>query len=155
MPRYTPTTYLYTTSILPVEKLAVVERVTYLHKIVKSLVKHNFGIRLNRDTHSHRTRQADNIHCPDEHPALKQSAQDYNRHCSDLRQLDCIKTFKAKLKMKVMMNCSEYKVISENLIPFFSRNESVIFTCIFMTLFRLILIWFQGLYLRCERIPLR
>lgn len=119
LPRLTSTTYLYSTSILPVEKLAVVERITYLHKIVKSLTKNNFIIRLNSEIHSHLTRQANNLHCPDNHPALKQSTQEYNRFCSDLQHLTCIKTFKSKLKIEVMKNCdNEFNVIS----PYFFIN---------------------------------
>ena len=56
LPHLTSSTYLYSTSILPVEKLAVVGRVTQLHKMVKGLTKHNFEIQLNSDVHSHRTR---------------------------------------------------------------------------------------------------
>ena len=113
LPQLTPTTYLYTSSILPVEKLAVVERIGYLHKIVKSLTKNNFDVRLNNEIHSHRTRQADDLHCSDKHPALKQSTMEYNRFCKGLTHLMCMKTFKAKLKIEVMRNSgSEYSVVS-------------------------------------------
>ncbi len=113
LPRFTPTTYLYTTTILPVEKLAMVERITYLHKVVKSLTKNNFEICLNSDIHSHRTRQANDVHCPDKHPSLKQSTAEYNRFCRGLRHLMCIDTFKSKLKVEIMKNCdNEYNVIS-------------------------------------------
>lgn len=114
LPRLTSTTYLYTTSILPVEKLAAVERIPYLHKIVKSLVKHNFDIRLNSDIHSHRTRQGNDLNCPDKHPLLKQFTHEYNLHCKDLRHLKCVDvdTFKTKLKIEIMKNCIEYRVIS-------------------------------------------
>ena len=111
--RFTPTTYLYSTTILPVEKLAVVERVMYIHKIVKSLTKNNFDIQLNSDIHLHRTRHSHEIHCPEKHPALKQSTFEYNRFCSDFRHLTCIKTFKCKLKLEIMKDCAnDYNVIS-------------------------------------------
>lgn len=113
LPRFTPTTYLYTTTILPVQKLAMVERITYLHKITKSLTKTNFDIRLNSDIHSHGTRQSNDLHCPDKHPALKQSTVEYNHFCRDLRHLTCVKTFKSKLKLGIMKDCdNEYNVIS-------------------------------------------
>lgn len=87
--------------------------VTYLHKIVKSLTKNNFNIRLHSEIHSHRTRQSNDSHCPNKHPALKQSTVEYNRFCSDLRHLTCIETFKSKLKLEIMKDCdNEYNVIS-------------------------------------------
>ena len=118
MPRFTHTTYLYSTNILPVEQLAIVERVSHLHKMVKSLTKHNFDIKLNRDNHTQVTRQLDNIYCSNKHPALKQATHEYNRFCEDLRHLTCIDTFKSKLKVKVMKDCNEYNVIS----PYFYIN---------------------------------
>lgn len=119
LPRFTPTTYLYTTSVLPVEKLAVLERITYLHKVVKSLTKNNFDIRRNNEIHSHRTRRANELHCPDNHPVLKQSTFEYNRFCGNLTHLTCINSFKAKLKIEVMRNCGgEYDAIS----PYFYLN---------------------------------
>lgn len=111
LPRFTPTTYLYTASVLPIEELAIVERVTYLHKVLKSLTKNNFNVQLNHEVHSHRTRQANDVHCPNEHPLLKQSTVEYNRFCKDLSHLVCMKTFKSKLKLEVMKR-SEYNVIS-------------------------------------------
>lgn len=111
--RFTSTTFLYSASILPVEKLAVVERVTYIHKIVNSLTKNNFDIRFNYEIHSHRTRQANQLHCPDNHPALKQSTIEYNKFCGDLRDLRCIKSFKAKVKTVVLKDSDQrYNVIS-------------------------------------------
>ena len=113
LPQFTSTTYLYTTSILPIEKLAIVESVTYLHKVVKSLTKNNFEIRSNNEIHSHRTRQANDLHCPNKHPALKQSTLEYNRLCKDLAHLTCINTFKSRLKLKVMKESGEkYNAIS-------------------------------------------
>lgn len=112
LPRLTPSTFLYSTSILPVEKLAIVERVSYMHKVARSFIKHNFDIRLNSDIHNHRTRQANDLHCPDKHPALQQSAHEYNTYCSDLRRLNCIKTFRDKLKVNIMTNCHVYKPVS-------------------------------------------
>lgn len=39
--RRTSSTYLYSSSILPFEQLAMVERVTHLHKMLKTLTRHN------------------------------------------------------------------------------------------------------------------
>lgn len=118
LPHLTSSTYLYTTSILPVEKLAVVERVTQLHKMMNGLTKHNFEIRLNSDVHSYPTRQSHNIRCPDKHPILKQATHEYNVFCDNLRHITCIKTFKSKLKIEIMKTSSDYNVIS----PYFYLN---------------------------------
>ncbi len=121
LPHLTSSTHLYWTSILPVEKLAVVERVTQLHKMANGLTKHNFDIQHGSDVHSYRTRQSNNFRCPDKHPILKLATHEYNELCNDLRHLSCIKTFELKLKIEVMKNASDYNVIS----PYFYLNWNV------------------------------
>lgn len=118
LPHLTPTMYLYSTSILPVVKLAVVERVTDLHKMVNGLTKHNFEFQFNRDIHSHRTRRRDNLRCSDKNPTLKQATHEYNLFCDNLRHSTCIKAFKSNLKIEVMKASSDYNVIS----PYFYLN---------------------------------
>ena len=118
LPHLTSSTYLYSTSVMPIEKLAVVERVTQLHKIVNGLTKHNFEIQYNRDFHSHHTRQSNNLRCADKHPILKQATHEYNNLCGDLRRVKCVKTFKSKFKVVVMKSASDYGVVS----PYFYLN---------------------------------
>lgn len=111
--RFTPSTFLYSTSVLPVEKLAVVERITYMHKIINSLTKNNFDVRFNHETHSHSTRQSNQLHCSDKHPALMQSMIEYNRFCGGLRHLTSIKSFRDRIKFDVMKGSDrKYNVIS-------------------------------------------
>jgi len=101
-----------------VGRLAIVERVTDIHKMVNGLTKHNFEFQFNRDIHSHQTRRRDNLRCSDGNPILKQATNEYNLFCDHLRHLTCIKTFKAKLKIEVMKTSSDFNVIS----PYFYLN---------------------------------
>lgn len=117
-PRGTSSTYLYSYSLLPLQPLALIERVTHLHKMIWSVTKHSFNIRLNRSVNGRATRRRSKIHIEDEHPTLRQPITEYNRLNSELRQLKCIETFKARLRIKVMTESDEYCSIS----PYFYIN---------------------------------
>lgn len=41
--------YLYSSTLLQIHPLSIVERVTHLHRMVKSLTKHGFDVRLNKN----------------------------------------------------------------------------------------------------------
>ena len=118
LPRLTPTTYLYSSNLLPIERLAVVESVSHLHKMVNSRTKHNFSLLYNTGVHGLPTRQSNKLHISIENPALLQSIMDYNRLGEDLQQMSCSDAFKTKLKFKVMDSSCEYSVIS----PYFYIN---------------------------------
>lgn len=78
---------------------------THLHKMIKSLTKHNFDIKLNAEVHTHETRGMRNLHVADKHPGLQQAIHEYKRLCGEFTHLSCIDTFKFRLKLK-------YNVIS-------------------------------------------
>ena len=121
--RYTSTTYLYSTSLLPVIELAKVERIICIHKLLCSLTKHNIRFSTNADIHGRTTRRGSRIHifnmtstittiCNSSNAALTTGINDYNSVDSNIRHLTCLKTFKAKVKLKIMDNSESFNVIS-------------------------------------------
>lgn len=62
LPRLTPTTYLYSSGLQPLNEIATVERVMLIHKMVHMRVKHNFVFAVNSDVHGYSTRNCENIH---------------------------------------------------------------------------------------------
>ncbi len=121
--RYTPTTYLYSSGLLPIMELAKVERICYVHKLVNSLTKHNFEFRTNADVHGRTTRRASRIHNFNMHSvtttdfnstnaALILAIDEYNSVERDVRHLTSIKSFKAKVKFKVMRESAIFTTIS-------------------------------------------
>jgi len=112
LPRDTSTTFLYSTSILPIHELAIVERVVHLHRMVKSLTKHGLDVRLNRDVRSRSLRRQSCVHVSLAHQSLRRSINEYNRLSSDIRRLDCIDSFRAKVKLKVMNESLNFSAVS-------------------------------------------
>jgi len=121
--RYTSTTYLYSTSILPVNELAKAERIICVHKLVCSLTKHNFRFSTNAEIHGRTIRRGSRIHnynmqstvstiFNSSNAALAMGINDYNCIDSDIRHLTCLKTFKAKVKLKIMEDSREFSTIS-------------------------------------------
>lgn len=110
--RETSTCYLYSASLLPIQLLATVERVTHLHRMVKSLTKHGFDIRLNRDVQSRASRRQSQVHISNQHPSLRQSISEYNRLSSDIRCLGCTDTFKRMVRLKVINESDKFSAIS-------------------------------------------
>lgn len=112
LPRGTSTTHLYSTNLLLLRHLATVERVAHLHRMVLAYTKHSFHIQLNHEVHKHSTRNLMNIHINKQHPSLRQSINEYNRLSVDVRCIECIKTFKSKVIIKIMAESDEFYVIS-------------------------------------------
>lgn len=127
--RYTSTTFLYSSSMLPVTELAKAERIICVHKLVSSLTKHNFRFSTNSEVHGRTMRRGSRIHnfnmqstvttiFNTSNAALAMAVNDYNNIDSDIRHLTCLKTFKAKVKLKIMKDSSEFSAIS----PYFFIN---------------------------------
>lgn len=112
LPRGTSTRYLYSANLLPLRPLAIIERVTHLHRMLKLLTKHSFDIRLNRDVYERVSRRRSQVHITKLSPSLIKSINEYNRLSTELRQENCIGTFKSKLRLKVMTESDEFSVIS-------------------------------------------
>ncbi len=110
--RTTSSTSLYSSTLLPIHQLALVERVVHLHRMVKSLTKHRFCIRLNRDAHHRTLRRQSHVNRSKDHPTLKQSINEYNRLNTEIRQLGCVGSFKAKVKLKTVNESADYCAIS-------------------------------------------
>lgn len=60
--RFTSTTYLYSTGLLPISELAKVKRIVYIYKLTHSLTKNNFRFAINSDVHGRTTRRNSHIH---------------------------------------------------------------------------------------------
>lgn len=123
--RLTPTTYLYSTRLLPISELVKVERIVCVHKLINSRTKHNFRFVVNADVHSRLTRRNSQLHVFNQHSssnlsnaALVAALCDFNSMDSDIRHTQCLKTFKAKVRLKVMTLSEKFSAIS----PFFYVN---------------------------------
>lgn len=112
LPRLISSTYLYSTSLMPIERLAIVERVYHLHKMIMHRNKYNFTSLCNRDFHSRVTRQSNRLHISLENPALMQSMIDSNRVCDCFSELNSCRVIKVNLKLRVMAESKDYSTIS-------------------------------------------
>ncbi len=60
--RSTHTSYLFSTSLMPVAILAKTERITFAHKLICNLTKNNFTFITNGEVHNRTTRRNSRIH---------------------------------------------------------------------------------------------
>ena len=121
--RFTSTTFLYSTSILPVTELVKAERIICVHKLVCSLTKHNFQFSTNAEVHGRIVRRGSRIHnfnmqstvstiFNSSNAALAIAIDEYNSLDSDIRHLTSLNTFKSKVKLKIMQDSSRFSAIS-------------------------------------------
>lgn len=120
--RYTPTTLLYSTGLLPINELAKAERIIFVHKLSQSLTKNNFRFVTNAEVHGRSTRRNSRLHVFNHrttgsiynscNAALSSAIDDYNQLDSLTRNIRCFKTFKAKVKLKTMQESQEFNVIT-------------------------------------------
>lgn len=111
--RYTPSTYLYSTRLLPINELSRVERAVNIYKIINSGSKNNFNLLFNSDVHGRNLRTRNNIHLTHSaNAALKSAIIEYNRIDLDIRQLTSVETFKERLRLEVMLDSKKFNAIS-------------------------------------------
>jgi len=126
--RYTPTTFLYSSSLLPINEMAKVERISFVHKLSGSLTKNNFVFIRNAVVHGRTTRRNSLLHIFNQHSAvsifnscnaaLATSINEYNEIDSETRNMTSINSFKAKVKLKIMEESQNFHVIS----PYYFLN---------------------------------
>jgi hypothetical protein len=104
---------------LLVVELAEFERIVCIHKMVNLLTKHNFHFIINRDVHGRTTRRNSHIHIFNQHSSfssanvvLSTALSEYNSIDSATRKLTNLRTFKAKVKFKIMNNSDKFRAIS-------------------------------------------
>lgn len=112
LPKLTPSTYLFSNRLLPLNDLATVEGVMLMHKMMRQRVKHNFTFRTNLDVHGRVTRNGSDIHVfnpwsnksiAEKTPRILLNAMvDYNYFHRQLTDVNCIKTYKDKLRILVL-----------------------------------------------------
>lgn len=121
--RYTSTTYLYSSGLLPVTVLAKVERIVCVHKIFRNQMKNNFRLCSNVEVHGRSTRRNSNIHnfnmsssmstkTNSKNAMLTTAINEYNSIDSDIRHLTCLHSFKARVKLKSMGDSERFHLIS-------------------------------------------
>lgn len=117
--RYTATTYLYSTGLLPITELAKAERIILVHKLSHSLTKNNFQFVTNSQVHGHATRRNSRLHISIRpaagstcNAALTTAINEYNELDSNTRNLGFLRSFKAKVKFKIMQESQDFYVIS-------------------------------------------
>lgn len=126
--RYTPTTYLYSTGLMPLIELVKTERIVLIHRLVNSLTKNNFTFVSNAEVHGRVIRRGSRIHIFNQYTtrsssyvrnaALSSSLNEYNDLNSETRKLRCFKTFKSTVKLKILETSRNFHVIS----PYFYIN---------------------------------
>lgn len=119
LPRFTSTTYLYSNTLMPITLMASVERVTNVHKMTRSLTKHNFRFATNVAVHGRELRNFNNMYVLNPYSilnstnaALVLALNEYNDLDLDVRLLTCLKTFKASVKLRLMKMSVEFSPIS-------------------------------------------
>lgn len=128
LPKLTPSTYLFSSRLLPLSELVIVERVMLIHKMKQHRIKHNFTFSSNQDVHGRATRNGMDIHLfnpwskrnvADENvsTALLNAVNDFNFFNKQLSGINSIKTYKDKLKILVLQRQGK-SVIS----PYFFNN---------------------------------
>lgn len=117
--RYTSSTYLYSTGLLPISELVKLERMVCIYKMVNSLTKNNFIFTINSDVHGRTTRRNSHIHVFNQHSVINSTNAgiataviEYNALDSETRRLTSLVTFKSRVKLKLMRDSSEFSVIS-------------------------------------------
>lgn len=109
LPRLTPTTYLYSTSILSLHELAKVEQLTYMYKMVACKVKHNLKI-----TRSYPLTLFNKSSNDSSNAALMTMIDEYNDLDYDTRQIRSVKTLKLNV-MSLRLECG-------SISPYFYLN---------------------------------
>lgn len=120
--RYTSTMFLYSTGLLPITELAKAERIIFVHKLAHSLTKNNFRFVTNAEVHGRTTRRNSRIHIFNQYSsgsifnscnsALSKAINEYNEFDTATRNLRCFKSFKVKVKLKIMQESKDFCVIS-------------------------------------------
>ena len=125
LPRLTSSTFLYSSTLLPVTEMARVERVVLMHRMKLSLTKHNFCLVNNVDVHGRSTRRNNEIHVfnpfstrTSTNAAIMRASDEYNSLPNCLKGLTNLDSFKVKVKLLVMNQSENYSAIS----PFFYIN---------------------------------
>lgn len=118
LPRNTATTYLYSSSIIPIELMAKVEQMTQIHKMLLNGTKHNFKLIPNCVFHGRSLLHPNALHLFRDQPILLESIVDYNRLNEELRLLRNISVFRTRLKSKMLKDSIVYHELS----PFLHIN---------------------------------
>lgn len=127
--RYTSTSYLYSTGLLPVTELARAERIFMVHKLTHSLTKNNFRFVTNAEVHGRSTRRNSRLHIFNQYATgstlnsrnvvLSTAINEYNELDSATRNIPTFnKLFKTKVKLKIMQESQLFYVIS----PYYFLN---------------------------------
>lgn len=98
----TPTTYLYSSSLLPIQELARVERTALIHRMVHSLMRHGFDLQRNTEIHNRSLRNLNAVYVPRQLPLLQQCINEFNSLSVENREIRCRKSFKFKVKLYFM-----------------------------------------------------
>ena len=99
------------------------ERITFVHKLILKLTKNNFRFCTNANVHDRATRRNSRIHVfnptstistdlNSTNAALATAVQEYNNIDSETRHLTSFRTFKARVKLKVIEDSDKFCVIS-------------------------------------------
>lgn len=86
-------TFLYSSSLLPIELLREVERLTQIHKMVLNLTKHCFRIVTKQAFHGRTTQHPGALHLFMDQNVLTKSIFNYNRIDADLHWVRNIGVF--------------------------------------------------------------
>ena len=118
LPRDTPTTYLYSSNLIPLELLITIERISQLHKMVLNYTKHNFALIANNNFHGRVGIHTNSLHLFKDQPILTDAIANYNRLSDDFHQIRNISAFKSRLRDQLIKKSDGYHGLS----PFLFLN---------------------------------
>lgn len=128
LPRLTPSMYLYSSGLLPLQEMVTVYRVMTIYKMVNGRIKHNFVFATNADVHGRSTRNCSHIHIfnpwtrkknyNENSDTLIAAINEFNHFHPSLRTITSTKAYKDKLKLLVLKRSANRHEIS----PYFYIN---------------------------------
>lgn len=112
----TPTTYLYSASLMPVSVMSRYARLLLVHKMANGMTKHTFSLPRNNEVYSRATRQSAHLHIPNPRHAdsfglLMDGMADYNGLNDEMKCLG-LETFKRRLKNLCMQESSGFALFT-------------------------------------------
>jgi len=125
LPRLTPTTYLFSQSILPVRLLFDYHSLLVTHKMLNGRMKHNFVFASNESVSGRQTRRGQDIHIFNHYGSQTTGSvlmsgilREYNNLSSEIKQLNETKKMRNLLKIHLFDSQMEFCRIS----PFMYLN---------------------------------
>lgn len=108
----TPTSYLYSYSVLPIKTLHISQCLILIHRMLNGFMNHNFVFTTNAEVHGRINRRANHIHISNLHPILNDMLIEYNQLDQIIKSVLNVKDFKQKINVNLMTFNENFNPIS-------------------------------------------